>query len=66
MILDTPATYPLLLEAGVTHAPASAGEQQQEQGTASLLDRGNLYELTALHMAVCMGCAEAVQVLLEV
>jgi hypothetical protein len=39
---------------------------QQEQGGTSLLDKGNMYGLTALHVAVCMGRAEAAGVLLEV
>jgi hypothetical protein len=39
---------------------------QQEQGGTSLLDKGNMYGLTALHVALCMGRAEAAGVLLEV
>lgn len=60
MILDTQATYPLLLEAGVVL------QQHPEPQRALVLDKGNLYELTALHMAVCGGRAEAAAALLEV
>jgi len=76
VVLHTPATYPLLLETGVANAPGVDQQQQQqqqlvpavqqEQGGTSLLDKGNMYGLTALHVAVCMGRAEAAGVLLEV
>jgi hypothetical protein len=77
-ILETPATYPLLLEADGAHAPAASDHPQQQQQpgvqhlvqqerrATTLLSKGNLYGLTALHMAVCKSHAEAVQVLLEV
>jgi hypothetical protein len=41
-------------------------QQQQQQAGASLLDSGNMYGLTALHVAVCMGRGEAADVLLQV
>jgi hypothetical protein len=76
------ATYPLLLETGVASVPGiqqqdqpqqpavqqqlPAVQQQQQQAGASLLDNRNMYGLTALHVAVCMGRGEAADVLLQV